>query len=84
MTVETLKHHRVLAPLLERTQLVDAAGGGLGPAAALVLAYELLFGAGLRPAGPAERAVLQRKVRGRAGGWVAANAGECWCECRRM
>lgn len=61
MTVETLKHHRLLQPLLERTQLAER-GGGLSQATALVLAYELLFGEGLRPSGPAERAVLQRKV----------------------
>lgn len=63
VTVETLRHLPVLAPLLERVGL--AAGGDGGSAASatpLVLAYELLFGEGLRPAGAAERAVLQRKA----------------------
>lgn len=61
VTVETLKHLPTLQPLLERTQLVETSGG-VGRSLGLVLAYELLFGEGLRPAGPAERAVLQRKV----------------------
>ncbi len=61
VTVEALKHYSVLQPLLERTQLVEQ-GRGLTHAVALVLAYEVLWGEGLRPVGPAERAVLQRKV----------------------
>lgn len=51
----------MLQPLLERTQLAEA-GAGLPRHTALVLAFELLLGEGLRPTGPAERAVLQRKV----------------------
>lgn len=70
VTVEALKHYSVLQPLLERTQLVEQ-GRGLTQAVALVLAYELLWGEGLRPVGPAERAVLQRKV----GWWEGVMAG---------
>lgn len=72
MTVEALKHYSVLQPLLERMQLVEQ-GRGLTQAVALVLAYELLWGEGLRPVGPAERAVLQRKVS-QAGGAAPAPA----------
>ncbi|PRW56905.1 phosphoglucomutase PGM3 isoform B [Chlorella sorokiniana] len=61
VTVEALKHYAVLQPLLERTQLVEQ-GRGLTQPVALVLAYELLWGEGLRPVGPAERTVLQRKA----------------------
>lgn len=77
MTVEALKHYSMLQPLLERTQLVEQ-GRGLTQAVALVLAYELLWGEGLRPVGPAERAVLQRKVS-RAGG--AAPELPCTAAC---
>lgn len=61
VTVEALKHLPILQQLLERTQLVEQ-GQGLTHAVACVLAYEVLFGEGLRPTGPAERAVLKRKV----------------------
>ncbi len=64
MTCEVLKHLPVLQQLLEATQLVEQ-GRGLTQPVALVLAYELLFGEGVRPTGPAERAVLQRRVRSR-------------------
>lgn len=64
VTCEVLKHLAVLQQLLEATQLVER-GRGLTQPAALVLAYELLFGEGVRATGPAERAVLQRKVRAR-------------------
>lgn len=75
MTCETLRHLPVLQPLLERTQLAGAQAG-LPRAAALVLAYELLLGEGLRPTGPAERAVLQRKVGHGAGG-TCMRHGRC-------
>lgn len=68
VTVETLKHLPVLMPLLERTQLVEQ-GRGLTQSVALVLAFELLWGEGLRPTGLAERAVLARQVCVWAAGW---------------
>ncbi|KAL4452334.1 hypothetical protein ABPG75_007996 [Micractinium tetrahymenae] len=61
VTCEVLKHLPVLQQLLEATQLVER-GRGLTQPVAYVLAYELLFGEGVRPTGPAERAVLQRKA----------------------
>jgi putative methyltransferase len=74
VTVETLKHLPVLLPLLERTQLVEQ-GRGLTQSVALVLAYEMLWGEGLRPTGLAERAVLARKVGGCSVKWAAGHAG---------
>ena len=64
VTIEVLKHLPVLQRLLEDTQLLEGGGGGgLTQPAAYVLVCDLLFGEGLRPTGPAERAVIKRKVR---------------------
>lgn len=81
VTVETLKHLPVLLPLLERTQLVEQ-GRGLTQSVALVLAYEILWGEGLRSTGLAERAVLARKVGGGMVGWAAGHVDACWVEHR--
>lgn len=79
VTCEVLRHLPVLQPLLERSQLVEGAGagpgsgaGGLGRCVALVLVYELLLGERFRGTGPAERAVLARKV----GPWAPISQGE--------
>lgn len=73
VTCEALKHLPVLQQLLEATQLVEQ-GRGLTHSVACVLVYELLWGEGVRPTGPAERAVLQRKV-GRGGSRAKGGLG---------
>ena len=61
VAARTLAGGGALASALVAAGLTGAGGGGprrLPPAAALVLAFDLLSGAGLRPVGPAERSVL--------------------------
>ncbi len=83
VTCEALKHLPALQPILERTQLAQRAG--INDSLACVLAFELLFGEGLRPTGPAERAVLQQQVsahcwakgRGNMAGAIASTTPDC-------
>jgi len=56
VTVETLKHVPVLEKLYNSSGLEHTS---LPPAAAYVLCQDLLWGQGLHPQGPAERAVLK-------------------------
>jgi putative methyltransferase len=56
VTIKTLEHLVEIKDVVQRTGLLKAPR--LQPEAAYVLVYELLFGEGLKPYGPAERAVL--------------------------
>ena len=56
VTVKTLEHLAEIKDVVQQTGLLRLPR--LQPEAAYVLVYELLFGEGLKPNGPAERAVL--------------------------
>ncbi|KAK9857582.1 hypothetical protein WJX84_008181 [Apatococcus fuscideae] len=60
VTLESLKHLQVIDAILERSQLLQDCSQ-LTRSSAVVLVYELLFGQGMRPLGPAERHVQKHK-----------------------
>ena len=60
VTCETLKHLPVLERVVEETGILGL-HERLGKEEAYVLCYEVLFGEGVRPHGPAERAILKQK-----------------------
>jgi putative methyltransferase len=62
VTCRTLKHLPVLRQLVPAVGLLDGSVPGMTPEVAYVLAYDALFGEGLRPSGPLERAVIKQKV----------------------